>query len=137
MYRKSPAHKKRRPAETGRQANHYRTNSTSASWVTCTVPADTSNSTISRSPGSGSCASHFSQGTGWTVAHYALEQLPDGKGDYPSELEALGRMWWLRFESGFETDQAHGERKAYTVPELLGNALFWLTLSTACWSYPV
>jgi hypothetical protein len=74
---------------------------------------------------------YFSQGTGWTVAHYALEQLPDGKGDYPFELEALGRMWWLRYESGFETDQAHGERKAHTVPELLGNALFWLTLSTA------
>jgi hypothetical protein len=66
------------------------------------------------------------QGGGWTVAHLCLEQRKDSNsGSFADELEALGRMWWLRLDSGFERTMATDpQRHAMSVSELLGESVF-------------
>lgn len=59
-------------------------------------------------------------GTGEAVAHYCLEHTADTKGTFGEKLIAVGRMWYLRIEPGYQAVRRREDKEDW---QLLSDAI--------------
>ena len=59
-------------------------------------------------------------GAGESVAHYCLEHAADTKGTFGEKLIAIGRMWYLRIETGYQAVRLSSEKEFW---ELLADEI--------------